>query len=73
MTVAQRLHQKVLEALPPVEALVKGGHKVTLSIGVASFPGNADSAAELIKKADESLYQAKTSGRNRVGPFIHKP
>jgi diguanylate cyclase (GGDEF)-like protein len=70
LTVAQRLHQKISGALPPVEALAKAGHKVTLSIGVAAFPENGDSAGELIKKADASLYLAKTSGRNRIGPFI---
>ncbi len=39
--------------------------KVTLSAGVASFkPG--DSVDTLIEKADNSLYQAKTNGRNQV-------
>lgn len=41
--------------------------KVTISVGVSSFPepGIEDIQA-LIKKADDALYAAKNSGRNRV-------
>jgi diguanylate cyclase (GGDEF)-like protein len=41
------------------------GRKMTLSIGVASFPEDADSAEALISIADEALYQAKREGRDR--------
>jgi len=40
--------------------------RCTISIGVASFPLNADNKEELISKADSSMYLAKGSGRNRV-------
>ncbi len=72
ITVAQRLHQKVSASLLSVKALSKAAHPVTLSIGVAAFPQDAPSAAGLIQKADKSLYQAKSSGRNQVGPFMAK-
>jgi diguanylate cyclase (GGDEF)-like protein len=39
---------------------------VTVSIGVAAFPKDARAADELIFKADEALYQAKETGRNKV-------
>ena len=39
--------------------------KVTVSIGVASLSGD-DDLISLIKRADEQLYQAKASGRNKV-------
>lgn len=38
--------------------------KVTVSLGIAAFPAHADHAEELIKKADEALYQAKAQGKN---------
>uniref|UniRef100_A0A7V3RHG2 Diguanylate cyclase n=1 Tax=candidate division WOR-3 bacterium TaxID=2052148 RepID=A0A7V3RHG2_UNCW3 len=38
----------------------------TISIGVATYPQSAQTARELIQKADLALYQAKRLGRNRV-------
>ena len=38
---------------------------VTLSIGVAAFPGH-DSSEELIRAADQALYRAKAEGRDRT-------
>ena len=41
--------------------------RVTCSVGVASFPHHAVSNAEqLVRSADESLYRAKSEGRNRI-------
>jgi diguanylate cyclase (GGDEF)-like protein len=40
--------------------------KPTLSIGVAAFPEDARSAEALLRKADEALYRAKRTGRDRV-------
>lgn len=40
--------------------------KVSISIGVAGFPLNADNKDQLIQKADSSLYKAKDLGRNKV-------
>ena len=39
--------------------------KITVSMGGAFFPDDADNKLELIKKADQALYKAKESGRNR--------
>ena len=39
---------------------------VTISIGVASFPQDATTASQIIRVADERLYQAKHGGRNQV-------
>ncbi|MCQ2754120.1 MAG: diguanylate cyclase [bacterium] len=41
--------------------------KVTISLGVATFPQDAETPQELIEKADKSLYYAKEHGRNQVG------
>jgi diguanylate cyclase (GGDEF)-like protein len=45
---------------------------VTISIGVSSYPDRAGSQAELIKSADDALYEAKRSGRNRVCIAVQK-
>lgn len=39
---------------------------VTISAGVATFPVDAIREDELVGRADESLYEAKSRGRNRV-------
>ncbi len=40
--------------------------QITISIGVAMFPKDAQNIVELIHKADLALYQAKEKGRNQV-------
>lgn len=40
--------------------------KVTVSIGIATFPDSGASIEEVIESADKALYQAKEAGRNRV-------
>ncbi|ALC92646.1 hypothetical protein AM500_03810 [Bacillus sp. FJAT-18017] len=39
---------------------------ITVSIGVASFPDSTEEIDLMIKKADDHLYLAKNTGRNRV-------
>jgi len=40
--------------------------KVTVSIGVTTFPDAAKNVKELIEKSDIALYKSKAEGRNRV-------
>ncbi len=42
------------------------GQQLTLSLGVAAFPGHGTTARELIEVADTALYAAKAAGRDRV-------
>ena len=42
---------------------------VTVSVGLASFPGAASSPDELVRNADKALYLAKRLGKNRVEVF----
>ncbi len=42
--------------------------KVSLSIGVASYPEDGTDCSSLIECADQALYQAKKGGRDRVCP-----
>jgi two-component system cell cycle response regulator len=64
--VAERLRRRV--AGEPF-AIQQGTHsvEVTISIGIAGL-GSGDSAASVLKRADQALYRAKRDGRNRVVP-----
>ena len=42
---------------------------VTVSIGVASFPQDAQANQELIDKADWALYRSKRTGKNKVSVY----
>jgi diguanylate cyclase (GGDEF)-like protein/putative nucleotidyltransferase with HDIG domain len=44
---------------------------ITISFGVASYPQHGETAASLLRAADEALYAAKESGRNRT--MLHSP
>jgi diguanylate cyclase (GGDEF)-like protein len=48
--------------LPPSQAPLH----VTLSLGVAALPEDADNELRLLEAADRALYDAKRRGRNRV-------
>jgi len=61
--VGDRLRQEVGKLVVETE---KGPLRVTMSIGVASFPDDAKDRATLIERADHALYHAKHSGRNQV-------
>ena len=43
------------------------GLNVTISVGVASYPDEGKNFEELLRIADAALYDAKRSGRSRVG------
>ena len=46
-----------------------GGETPTVSIGIATAPGDAGTKTELLDKADWAMYLAKRRGRNRVVRF----
>jgi diguanylate cyclase (GGDEF)-like protein len=41
-------------------------HKITISLGVASFPEDGRDPIQLVEMADSALYRAKRNGRNQV-------
>jgi two-component system cell cycle response regulator len=63
--VAERIREMVMHYMFfPLQAMP---NPVTVSIGVASVPGERIKAVtSLIEAADQALYQAKTQGKNRV-------
>ena len=44
-------------------------HEITVSIGVSTFPEDADDKDKLIFCADGALYEAKRAGKNRVRAY----
>jgi diguanylate cyclase (GGDEF)-like protein len=62
---AQKLCDVVRQEPFEGEELQPGG-KLTISVGVASFPDEADTSERLIRHSDLALYEAKRRGRNSV-------
>ena len=63
MELAEKL-RKAVESHPfPVG---KETTQVTISVGVATFPQDSSTMLDLIAKADQALYAAKSRGRNQV-------
>jgi diguanylate cyclase (GGDEF)-like protein/PAS domain S-box-containing protein len=50
----------------PINLLDRKVGTLTVSIGVAMFPDNAETGDALVHAADEALYRAKAEGRDRV-------
>lgn len=47
--------------------------QVTLSLGAASYPADADNDADLLERAREALEEARSFGRNRVWCYLRRP
>jgi diguanylate cyclase (GGDEF)-like protein len=45
-------------------------HTVSISLGMTVYPHGGSDFESLLRSADRPLYQAKTSGRNRVAEVI---
>jgi two-component system cell cycle response regulator len=66
---AERIAERIRLHVAGSPFRVMGGQEllsVTISIGVAATVGAEDRPDSLLKRADEGLYEAKASGRNRV-------
>ncbi len=63
--VAEKI-RKLVEETPIPNEDQQPNQKLTVSIGVATFPVDARSEDELVEVADRRLYMAKDLGRNRV-------
>lgn len=75
LTVAEQVRAAV-EHLEIAHQGSKAGPVVTVSIGCWVFSGDEIPMEELLKNADEALYQAKNLGRNRVCLYedgLHRP
>jgi two-component system cell cycle response regulator len=64
--VAERLRRRIASEPFPIQGGT-GQIEVTISVGIAAL-GRGDTAANVLKRADQALYRAKRDGRNRVVP-----
>lgn len=63
--VAEKIRRLVEQSRFPFAEKLPSG-RVTISVGVASFPQDTQDEEELIRLSDEALYKAKSEGRNRT-------
>lgn len=64
---ARKLGERLIQTLNQA-SLIVGSSRVpmSLSIGIATYPLDADGAEHLLEKADRALFKAKADGKGRV-------
>jgi len=68
LSVVERLRQAIEKTFKRIEKK-RSFPPLTISAGLASFPNDAQKKENLIKKADETLYSAKHTGKNKVSCY----
>ncbi|MFP6850239.1 MAG: EAL domain-containing protein [Pseudomonas sp.] len=61
--------EKILSALAGAYEIAQQHLHITASIGISTYPNDAENAQDLIKNADTAMYQAKEEGRNNYQFF----
>ena len=62
---AERIRKQIAETtFPHMES--QPGKAITVSVGVSTYPEDAESSGELVDRADQAMYAAKRAGRNQV-------
>ncbi len=69
---AEMLARKIIDAMAEPFDIDDRQIYVGLSVGIALCPQDADTADELMRRADVALYRAKNEGRNRYSFFEQK-
>ncbi|MFH1378833.1 MAG: sensor domain-containing diguanylate cyclase [bacterium] len=66
--IAHQVAERIFCSIKESSVEVEDGKNLNLTVtmGVASYPEDAHTVEELIKKADEALYWGKTHGRNKL-------
>jgi diguanylate cyclase (GGDEF)-like protein len=69
MAAANRVAERLLHAFGADATEASGDVAISASIGIASFPDNAENAEQLMSAADMALYRAKQDGRGAYRLF----
>lgn len=64
MTTAEKIHDAIRGE--PFGGMDEELITLTVSVGVAAYPDHGDSFKQLVEAADQALYRAKQTGRDRV-------
>jgi len=65
---AERIRRGVEESIMAPD----GTRSLTVSVGLAAFPDDGKTQEDLLRAADDALYQSKREGRNRVTAFSRR-
>jgi diguanylate cyclase (GGDEF)-like protein/PAS domain S-box-containing protein len=69
LLIIEAIAEKVLRSLSAPFIIKNRQTYVSASIGITLYPNDAEAATDLIKNADQAMYLAKESGRNRFAYF----
>ncbi len=70
LEIAERIRKNVRKYFPGTGV---ENELLTVSIGVASYPEHSETKQQLLSNADQALYEAKHSGRNKVIAYHSLP
>jgi diguanylate cyclase (GGDEF)-like protein len=66
----ERIAEKIVTSMQPEFVLENRSLRITTSVGMVFYEGKAETSQDqLVKQADEALYQAKGAGRNNYKVF----
>ncbi len=67
---AVRMGNKIVAAISEPFVLANKPCRVGVSVGIALFPGDAETPDRLVKLADEAMYRAKQNGKNQCYCYL---
>jgi diguanylate cyclase (GGDEF)-like protein len=71
LLVAERIRQAVEKMVVP-SGMDKPLPRVTVSLGIATYPEHGKSLEDLLKASDKALYESKHAGRNRATVYVEQ-
>jgi diguanylate cyclase (GGDEF)-like protein len=67
--IIREIAERVLNLLSSGLSFAQAHFPITVSIGIAVFPQDADAVSQLISNADTAMHQAKLQGKNQIAYY----